>query len=191
MEPQEFRDKVNAIGAVLKMSVQFPSDEDIKWHRWVYLTKDSQSIRISNGSYQNEQKFHITGDFPRSVKGESSHYGEPISINVSISKAPEQIARDIERRLFPTYLPELEKAVTQVNSANIYHQKREANIQKMAEYFGVEFKPDKDPSVYAYDKIKGLGFRIEARGENTIKFELELTPEKAIKVFDLLRKEET
>ena len=187
METQEFKDKVNQVGNILKMSVQFPSEEDMRWHKWAYLTKDSQSIRISNGSYQKENKLHIAGDFPKSTKGESSHYGEPISINVSVSKTPEQIARDIEKRLLPVYLPELEKAVNQTNSTNIYHQKREANIRKMAEYFGVEFKEDKEPSIYVYDRIKGLGSRIEAYGEDTIKFELELTPEIAIKVSNLLK----
>ena len=187
METQEFRNKINQIGTILKMSVEFPSDEDMKWHKWAHLTKDHQKIRISNGAYQNEHKLHISGDFPRSIKGEPSHYGNPVDINVSDSKTPEQIARDIEKRLLPAYLPELKKAVDQENSTNIYHQKRQANIQKMADYFGVEFKEDKEPSIYVYDRIKGLGSRIEAYGENTIKFELELLPEVAIKVFDLLK----
>ena len=188
MEIQEFKNKVNAIGAILKMSVEFLSDEDMHWHKWAYLTKDHQKIRISNGTYQNEHKIHIAGDFPQSIKGESGRYGEPISINVSDSKAPEQIARDIEKRLLPIYLPELAKAVDQVNSTNLFHQKRKSNIQKMAEYFGVEFKDDeREPSIYVYDLIKGLGSRINVCGEDRIKFELELTPEMAINVFDLLK----
>jgi hypothetical protein len=188
MEIQEFKNKVNAIGAILKMSVQFPSEEDMRWNRWAHLTKDHQKIRMSNGDYQNEHKFHIAGDFPTSIKGESGRYGEPISINVSDSKAPEQIARDIEKRLLPIYLPELAKAVDQVNSTNLFHQRRTANIQKMAEYFGVEFKDDeREPSIYVYDLIKGLGSRINVCGEDRIKFELELTPEMAINVFDLLK----
>jgi hypothetical protein len=186
MEPKEFRDKVNQIGIILSMTIEFPPDEDMKWHRWAYLKKDYQSIRISNG---DENKLHISGDFPKSIKGESSRYGEPIDINVSTSKTPEQIAREIEKRLLPIYLPELKKAVNQVNQTNIYHQKRQKNIQKMAEYFGVEFKEDKEPSIWVYGKINGLDSHIKAQGEDTIGFELELTPEMAIKVFDLLKGE--
>jgi len=186
MELQEFKDTINQVATILKMEVEFPPDEDMQWHRWAYLKKDYRSIRILNG---DEHKLHISGDFPKSIKGEPSRYGSAIDINISASKTSEQMARDIERRLLPIYLPELEKAVNQVNQINRYHQKREANIQKMAEYFGVEFKEDKEPSIYVYKEIKGLGPRIVAQGEDAIKFELELTPEMAIKVFDLLKQE--
>ncbi len=192
MELQEFKNKVSQVAVILKMDVQFPPDEDMRWHRWVHLIKGHQKIRISNGDYQNEHKLHIAGEFPKSIKGESSRYGNPVDINASDSKAPEQIARDIEHRLLPIYLPELEKAVDQVNSTNLFHQKRQANIQKMADYFQVELKEDHnntDPSIYVYERIKGLGSRLDACGEDKIKFELELTPEMAIKVFDLLKQE--
>lgn len=189
METQEFKDKVLAVGAILGMVVEFYPDEDMRWYRWAILTKDAQKIRISNGTNGEEHKLHISGDFPRTIKGESVFYGiSQSAINVSESKTPEQIARDLERRFLPVYLPELEKTVERVKETNIYYQKREANIEKLAKYFGVEFKEDnQEPQIYVYDKIKGLGSRIEAYGEDTVKFELELTPEMAIKVFDLLK----
>ena len=188
METQEFKDKVNRVGAILKMSIEFPPEGDGRYNRYAYLIKDHQRIRISNGDYQNEHKIHIAGEFPRTIRGETGFYGNSqSSINVSDSKTPEQIARDIEKRFLPVYLPELEKAVNQVNQMNLYHQKRRDNIQKLADYFGNEFKDDKEPSIYVYDLIKGVGSRIEAYGEDTVKFELELTPEMAIKVFDLLK----
>ena len=187
METQEFKNKIEEVGKIIGMIADFPSDEDMHWHRWAHLKKDQQSIRVSNGDYQEQNKLHISGAFPTSIKGESSRYGNPIDINVSVSKTPEQIARDIERRLLPLYLPELEKAIDRVNRMNTYHQKREANIRKMAEYFGVEFKPDKDPSIYVYDKIPGLGSRIETSGEENVKFTLEVAPDLTIKVFDLLK----
>ncbi len=187
MEIQEFKTKVVAIGEALKMSVIFPSDENIPSHKWANLIKDNQKIRISNGGYQNEHKLHISGDFPRTSKEEYCHYGQSPSINVSDSKTAEQVARDIERRFFPIYLPELEKAVNQVNATNLFHEKRRANIQKLADYFQVAFKEDKEPSIWVYEKIKGLGSKIEVRGEDTVKFELEVTPEMAVKIFDLLK----
>ena len=190
MELQEFKDKVNQVATILKMSIAFPSDEDMRWHKYSHLTKEHQKIRISNGAYQEEHKLHISGEFPRTIKGEVGRYGESkSSINVSDSKTPEQIARDIEKRLLPIYLSELEEAVTQVNRTNIYHQKRQANIQKMADYFQVEFKEDnsKEPSIYVCDRMKGLSSRIRVYGEDTVKFELELTPEMAIRVLNLLK----
>ncbi len=185
MELQEFKEKIGKVGVILKMTVEFPSDEDMRWNKYAHLTKDHQKIRISNGDYQNEHKLHIYGNFPSSVKGEPSYYGESISINVSDSKIPEQIARDIERRFLPIYLPELEKAVAQVNSTNLFHQKRTANIQKMADYLGVEFEEDnREPSIYVYDEIKRLGGRQEVRREDNVKGELEVTPERAINISD-------
>ena len=189
MEIQEFKDKVNEIGKILNMSVNFPLDEDMQHHKWAHLSYDHVIIRISNGGYQNKLQIHLNGEFPTSIRGELCHYGGPISINVSDSKTPEQIARDIEKRLLPVYLPELEKAVVQLNAINLFHQKRSANIQKMADYFQVEFKEDKEPWIWVYKKINGLGSKIEACGEDTVKFELELSPEMAIKVFELLKAE--
>lgn len=191
MEIQEFKDKVNVVGMILNMSVEFPLDEDMKRNKRAHLIKNPQKIRISNGGYQNEHKLHISGAFPTTIKGEPGYYygNSQSSINVSDSKTPKQIARDIERRLLPVYLPELEKAVDQVNTINLYHQKRMANIQKMAKYFGVEFKEDEEPSIWVYEKIKGLGSKIEAYGEDTVEFELKLSPEVAIKVFELLKTE--
>ncbi len=193
MEIQEFKERIMQIGAALKMDVSFPSDEDMHWRKYAHLTKDQQDIGISNGDYQNEHKLHISGCFPRTIKGESGRYsGGSIEINVSSSKTPEQVARDIERRFLPGYLPELEKAIEQVEKTNLYHQKRTENIQKMADYFGVKIEEDgnrRDASIYVYDVVKGLGSRIEAQGEDSIKFELEVTPEQAIKVFDLLKQE--
>lgn len=195
MDTQEFKEKVGQIGAILEMSVEFPSDADMSWHRWAYLKNGDRSIRISNGSGVDENKFHISGDFPRTIKGEPGFYGNSqSSINVSVSKTPEQIAKDIERRLLPVYLPELGKAVNQVNQINIYHQKRKSNIQKLADYFQIknsdDWKNNRESSIYVYGQIKGLGPRIETYGEDTVKFELEVTPEKAIEVFNFLKLDE-
>ena len=188
MEIQEFKEKVGQVGAILEMTVEFPSDEDMKWNKFAYLIKEHQKIGIRHGGYQNASKFHIDGDFPRAENGGYSHYGQSPSINVSDSKTPEQIARDIEKRLLPVYLPELEKAIKQVEQANVYDQKRRANIQKMADYFQVEFREDgREPVIYLYGKLEGLCSKIELVGEDRIKFGLELTPQIAIKVFDLLK----
>ena len=184
MEPQEFKEKISQIGAILGMTVEFPSDEDMKWNKYAHLIKEDQKIGIRNGGYQNKDKFHIDGDFPRSEKGGYGHYGQSPSINVSDSKTPKQIAKDIEKRLLPIYLPELKKSIKQVDQANVYDQKRRANIQKMADYFQVEFREDcGKQAIYP----KELIYKIEICGEDKVKFELELTPEMAIKVFDLLK----
>jgi len=190
METQEFKNKVNEVATILKMKVEFPSDEDMRSNKWAYLTKEHQKIRISSGYFQSEHKLHIYGDFPRTEKRESCHYGPSASINVSDSKTAKQVARDIERRFLPVYLPTLQEVLCRVDKTNIYDQKRKANIQKMADYLGVEFKEgNRGPLIYVYNELPGLGSKIEAVGEDAVRFELELTPDLAIKVFDLLNLE--
>ncbi len=187
METQEFKDKVTKVGEILKMQIEFATDEDMHWNKRAYLIQDQRKIGIVNGDYQGKDKFHIFGVFPTTKKdGQRTYYGGDISINVSDTKTPEQIARDIERRFLPAYLPALEQSITQVLKANTYDQKRQANIQKMADYLGVEVREN---LIYVYNKNKGLNSTIKAYGEDTVNFELEVTPEMAIKIFDLLKKE--
>jgi len=80
MEIQEFKEKVIQIGAILGMSVEFPEDEEMKWQMYAHLTKEQKKIGISTDGYQNKDKFHIDGDFPKTVKGGYGHYGQSPSI---------------------------------------------------------------------------------------------------------------
>jgi hypothetical protein len=191
METQEFKNKVEAISKLLKMAVEFPSDEDMRWNKYGYLTEGHKKLRISSTVY-NEKNHHLTiwADFPRTDKGEYAFYGHKHpEINVSDQKTPEQIARDIERRLMPEYTKELQEVVDRIEKTNLYNQRQKENIQKLADYFGVEFKEkDRDrPTIWVYDKIKGLSSTIEACREETVKFSLEVTPVLAMKIFDLMK----
>ncbi len=115
METQEFKTKVIAIGAALKMSVTFGTDEDMRWNKWAhFIGSDGQEIRVQNGDYKTKGRFDFSGCFPRNERGEYQHYGTAPSITVTVEKSPEQIARDIERRLMPEYLLKLKKTQNQV-----------------------------------------------------------------------------
>ncbi len=123
METQEFKTKVQAIGEALKMSVILGSDEDMRWNKFAHLIgSDGQEIQVQNGDYKTKNRLNFFGCFPKNEKGEHMHYGALPSITVAVEKSPEKIARDIEKRLLPIYLPELEKAIEQVEQSNKYHQ---------------------------------------------------------------------
>ena len=58
----------------------------------------------------------------------------------------------------------------------------------MADYFQVEFREDgREHKIYLSGKLEGLCSKIELVREDKVKFELTLTPEIAIMVFDLLK----
>ena len=65
------------------------------------------------------------------------------SINTSFSKTPEQIAKDIERRLMPEYMDVLSKALTRIVSSDSYHSKTEGFAGQIAKLVGVEAKGNK------------------------------------------------
>ena len=98
----------------------------------------------------HEGKIHVSCDLPKDAKGEIPYvegYGQfgkrMPSINTSFNKSPEQIAKDIERRLMPEYLDILMKALSRIASSDAYHSKTEGFAGQIAKLVGVEAKGNK------------------------------------------------
>jgi hypothetical protein len=98
----------------------------------------------------HEGKIHVSGDLPKDAKGEIPYvegYGQlgkrMPSINASFNKTPEQIAKDIERRLMPEYMDILMKALSRIASSDSYHSKTEGFAGQIAKIVGVEAKGNK------------------------------------------------
>jgi hypothetical protein len=98
----------------------------------------------------NEGKIHVSTVLPKDAKGEIPYvegYGQfgkrMPSINVSFDKTPEQIAKEIERRLMPEYMDVLMKALTRIASSDSYHSKTEGFAEQIAKLVGVEAKGNK------------------------------------------------
>jgi len=96
----------------------------------------------------HEGKIHVSSDLPKDAKGEIPYvegYGQlgkrMPSINTSFNKSPEQIAKDIERRLMPEYMDILMKALSRIASSDAYHSKTEGFAGQIAKLVGVENKP--------------------------------------------------
>jgi len=100
-----------------------------------------------NKEYANRHKnlLRVRSELPKDDKGETpyvSGYGQfgkrlP-TINVSMNKTGEQIARAIENRLMPEYLPILVEAQKNVESNIAYHNKTEMMASKIAKFVGVK-----------------------------------------------------
>ena len=98
----------------------------------------------------HEGKIHVSADLPKDAKGEIPYvegYGQfgkrMPSINTSFNKTPEQIAKEIERRLMPEYMDILMKALSKIASSDSYHNKTEGFAEQIAKLVGVEAKGNK------------------------------------------------
>ena len=98
----------------------------------------------------HEGKIHVSADLPKDTKGEIPYvegYGQfgkrMPSINTSFNKTPEQIAKEIERRLMPEYMDILMKALSKIASSDSYHNKTEGFAEQIAKLVGVEAKGNK------------------------------------------------
>lgn len=68
---------------------------------------DRAEIFVSQDRYGNGGKLHISARYPKN----SLHDVKDVSINVSTSRGPANVAREIKRRVLPTYLPELARVL--------------------------------------------------------------------------------
>ena len=86
----------------------------------VYLTReDGARIVLGHRDYQN--RFDASGGF-QTTKG-GNWYGparseDRVSITLADTKTPDQIAKDLARRLLPTYLPQYAQAVADQHRDN-------------------------------------------------------------------------
>lgn len=101
-----------------------PRDPEAIYDRQTYLIGDDGAQLYISGTWAGKNKLHIAGSEWGTVpKSDKVPYGIKMpSIQVSSTKTPEQIAKDIKRRLLPDYgivLAELkQKYQEQVNYAS-------------------------------------------------------------------------
>lgn len=101
----------------------------------VTIEKENFSLWISTD--RSETKFFIAGDYPLGIRGEVMNpygYNEERNdkIRVSTSKTPEQIKKDIERRLVPEYLKRRE-IVKEKIAADAKYKNNKLNLIKYIE----------------------------------------------------------
>ena len=167
------------------------------WNLGGYLKNHATHAILTiqkSGQYvdRNKDKLNISGDVPRDNKGERPYLGYNVKypqISVSASKGGSQIARDIERRLFPDYLPILDQALANIASHNAYLNKTQAMAQKIADLVKVKHDPDdKDISFYRSPyPIFHEKALMEARvSSDDVELKLQLDYETTIKVLKYL-----
>jgi hypothetical protein len=90
-------------------------ENDDRWHRIVAPNGAGMFIHFpDSGAREKDQRISITGIWPLRQPGTETTPSclyprqDAPSIYIALSKSPEQIAKDIERRFLPVYLPQRE-----------------------------------------------------------------------------------
>jgi hypothetical protein len=96
---------------------------------------DGPELHVTLGGFHAEGKLCVSGNYPRDTDGrESAPYtsDRPRDIYISMGKRPDQIARDIERRLLPPYLEAWEKQLAAVHRRQASRAARDAAMARIA-----------------------------------------------------------
>jgi hypothetical protein len=116
-----------------------------------------------------------------------NHYptqaGESIFVTVSPSKTPQQIAKDLERRFLPKYIKELQAQKDRIRRQMEYEQNQKNALKRIADHFGIEYEPGRKVLFTHWEEV----YSIRNDGEDTVKFDITCSPEKAIQILELLQ----
>jgi len=119
----------------------------------------------------NRQKLQISGCWPRTTRGEVFYPRDrDIAIGVSSWRDPEDIARDIERRLLPAYEEEYKRQEQFVRDAETEVERICQDVTEIADVFGVSV--DRGMS----DDPRGLRIHYDAK-DGRATFEHRYAPE--------------
>lgn len=155
------------------------------------------SLWVTSQTYQNKNHFHFSGQYPRTKKGEYIRpygYGEAASdsINVSKDKTPEQITKDVTRRLLPEYALRLAKVRAQVADYDGFHASQQNAIKTVSEKSGLTSSDHKENGIIQFDFKTGVD-NGEGRGDVTpsgrgaVNMSLSyLSPSQAVSILKLL-----
>jgi len=150
------------------------------------MSRDDALLFISS----SDGRLRISGVYPHSKDGNRGYNLKDVTITVTVEKSATLIAREIERRVLPDYLEELEEATRQVNERNDYTETRGANIQELSDVAGVSIASgfDRDVPAFRFGGDRNYQHQVKCQGKDTIEMKLDsLTVEQARKVITVLK----
>ena len=194
MEKEVFSEKMKSVANIL--GYQWELKQEWSNNAGYLIGPNQAKIWVRNDEYVIKERIEFNPCYPETQKGRFGkvyqRYDEKgrMKITVSENKTPEQIARDIQKRFLPPYLEKLQKAVIHIQKIDEYETKKMACLKKVADYLGEDVATPslKNPRIYS-SSVKGL-YVITADSNMMIRFEVEVTPEKAIEIIKILEEEE-
>jgi hypothetical protein len=147
------------------------------------------------GFSTSEGKLHISGQFVTSIDGRHVFYRTSASPNVSIgvgmNRPAEVVAHEIERRLFPSYLPEWARNLEALAKYHAHSTATMATAKKIAKAIGIpqpRVMNDYRVNLSTYDssKLAHTGFTLSIN-EGSVRFDgLEVDEAMALDILDAL-----
>lgn len=183
-----------AVAASLPGSWKIDCRDPAAWNAdlWIELVGANDARLVINTSWA-KGRYCIWGQMPKSAQGLGLDLPRMKTITVSRDKSPEKIARDIERRVLPLYLPALADVKKRVAVQNEYIENKMATALDMALAFGDDRYAERvdrhHGSVGSVPTICGKHARAEVRTDKSVEIEITTTPEVAVKIAKLLAKE--
>ncbi len=149
-------------------------DVDGEWPRWAQIARtDGGGLHVSRE--WNTGRYLWSGEYPRDASGhdQTPYNAKRPSITVSPDKSPEQVARDITRRLVPDYLALLAQTRERIDRADAYANTARRNAVTLAKILDTvpgEHARQGDAAVrfhrgefYGDVAVNGDSIRIDAR----------------------------
>ena len=187
MEKQAFWGCVQVIAEELDYIVEWPPGDHST--KTAHVINGNVRLWIGNDTWGAKGRITISGCYPRAEDGRRPYGTESHEITVTEKKTPQQIAKEIERRLLPKYLPDLEKAVKQIQEHEDYVGTRIRNMRELAQFAGVRFaspNDNRDPA-FRFGGDRDYDHLVKPHGKNLVNMELSsLTVEQAKAVIAVL-----
>lgn len=107
-------------------------------YHWAELVRkdDGATIRINVGGYRMEGRVEFRGAWPQYRDKTWYSGGKSVSITCDVKRKPENLAKDIQRRLLPDYDKEYAKALAYVRSHDERSVEAETTAKRMAALIG-------------------------------------------------------
>lgn len=128
----------------IKLGTAWVPQKNVAWHGFgVEERTTGKSLWFY---YARNGKWEVSVGLPKDKKGETPYYDEKQfpkpSCNLSITKSPEQLVKDIQRRIFPEYDPlfaEIKRKIELHNQSYDHHDQVKKRVE---DTLGVKFRPD-------------------------------------------------
>jgi hypothetical protein len=140
----QLREIMGAVGKILGGWTLRAIPEEDQAHSWAYLDGENGATIVGGvGRWGiGPGRIEIRGEWPRSDEFRcveyAPYYTDVPKITVALSRGPESIAGDIERRFLPEYLPAFEKQREALEAGDTREHHQDAVTRRLAAIIGAE-----------------------------------------------------
>jgi len=134
-----------ALGPEWKRSTAFDEEDAQDRRPWRSRIEGPNKLRLFlSNTWGPKGMLHVSGWVPDEVDRNAVRVSPMASINTSLGKTPEQMAKDIERRLLPEYRTQIAE-ILKAHEADLAYKKAMLETkERVAEILGGEAREDRE-----------------------------------------------